>query len=75
MTHLMSHAQYTWFSWQVYFAGSLRDAVKNYLADFFLLRGGGRGYPPIPLSFFGTNDFLLRGVGVPPISTKVFFGK
>ena len=39
----------------------VRDAVKNYLADFF---------PPIPLSFFGNNDFPLRGGGVPPNSIK-----
>ena len=40
----------------------LRDAVKKLLSGFFPLRGG--GYPPFPLSFFGHNDFLLRGVGV-----------
>ena len=35
----------------------LKEAVNYYLADFFPLRGGG---PPIPLSFFGQNDFPLR---------------
>ena len=51
MSHLMSHAQYTWSSWQVYFAGFPRDAVKNYLVDFFLLRGG-TGVPPNSAKFF-----------------------
>ena len=36
----------------------LREAVKNYLADFFV-KGG--GYPPFPLSFFEHNDFPLKG--------------
>ena len=35
----------------------------------FLLRGGG-GYPLIPLSFFGHNDFPLRGGGITPNSVK-----
>ena len=39
----------------------LGERVKNFLADFFPLRGG--RYPPIPLSFFGHNDFPLRGKG------------
>ena len=44
-------------------AYELRDAVKNVLADFFPLRGG--GYPPFPLRVFGHNDFPLRGGGTP----------
>ena len=51
--------------------GRLREPFKNYLADFFTWKGGcGWGYPPFPLSFFGHNDFPLRGVGVPPNSVK-----
>ena len=46
----------------------IRESVKNYLADFFPLRGG--GFPPVPLSFFGHNDFPLGGGGVPPNSVK-----
>ena len=45
----------------------IRDAFKNYLADFFPLRGG---YPQISLRVFGQNDFPLRGGGVPPKSAK-----
>ena len=37
----------------------LREAVKNFLSDFFPLRGG--GYPPFPLRVFGQDDFQLRG--------------
>ena len=50
---------------------NIREAVKYYLADFF--RQGGGGYPPIPLAFFGQNDFPLMeggegGAGDPPNS-------
>ena len=41
----------------------LREAVKNYLADFST-KGG--GYPPFPLSVFGQDDFPLRGGGGNP---------
>ena len=37
---------------------TIREPFKNYLADFFPLRGG--GYPPFPLRVFGQDDFLLR---------------
>ena len=37
----------------------IREPVKNYLADFFPLRGG--GVPLIPLRVFGQNDFPLGG--------------
>ena len=36
---------------------AIREAVKNYLADFFPLRGG---VPPFPLRVFGQDDFPLR---------------
>ena len=42
-------------------------ALQKLLSGFFPLRGG---YPPFPLSFFGHNDFPLRGGGVPPNSVK-----
>ena len=38
----------------------VRDAVKNVLADFFSVKGGG-GDPPFPLRVFWQNDFPLRG--------------
>ena len=44
----------------VEFECCFRVAVKYYVVDFFVK---GRAYPPIPLSFFGQNDFLLRGEG------------
>ena len=34
------------------------------------LPSGGGGYPPIPINFFGQNDFPLRGGVVPPNSIK-----
>ena len=37
----------------------LREPVKNVLADFARLGGGGT--PPFPLSFFEHNDCPLRG--------------
>ena len=43
------------------FCLSVREVVKNYLADFF--RQGSGGYPPIPLRVFGQNDSPLRGEG------------
>ena len=30
----------------------------------------GGGYPPIPINFFGQNDFPLRGGGYPPIPPR-----
>ena len=45
-----------------------RDAVENYLADFFLLRGGGN--PLFPLSFFWAQGLYVKGGGVPPNSVK-----
>ena len=42
------------------FKTQLREAFKNYLADFFPLTVVG-GYPPFPLSFFEHNGFPLRG--------------
>ena len=44
---------------QVFIHYDPRDAGKKYLADFFSVKRGG-GYPLIPLSFFGQNDFPLR---------------
>ena len=41
----------------------IRGTVKNYLADF---SANGGGYPPIPLSFFGHNDFFVKGGGSTP---------
>ena len=43
-------------------AFSVREAFKNYIADFSV-KGG--GYPLFPLRFFGHNDFLLRGGSTP----------
>ena len=40
---------------------SVREAVKNALADF--ARYGGGGTPPCPLSFFEHTDCPLRGEG------------
>ena len=45
------------------FSDSVREPVKNVLADF--AREGGGGYPPFPLRVFGHNDFPLRGGGTP----------
>ena len=56
-----------WPKISVFFTTPLRDAVKNYLA-IFSVQGGGVP-PPFPLSFFGHNDFLLRG-GYPPIPLR-----
>ena len=47
--------------------GSISEPFKNYLADFFRLGGG---YPPFPVSFFGHNDFPLRGGEYPPIPLR-----
>ena len=59
------------FGWKYIHTKKLREPVKNYLADFFPLRGG--GYPPIPLWAFGQNDFPSRGGGgYPPIPLRVF---
>ena len=44
-----------------FFTTPLWDPVKNYLADFF----AAGGLPPIPPSYFGQNDFPLRGGGTP----------
>ena len=46
-----------------FFTTPLWDPVKNYLADFF----AAGGLPPIPPSYFGQNDFPLRGGGYPPV--------
>ena len=46
----------------------LKEAVKNYLADFSV-KGGG-GYPPFPLRVLGQDDFPVRGRGVLPNSAK-----
>ena len=46
----------------------LGEPVKNYLADFFSVKGG--GYPPFPLRVFRQDDFPLRVEGVPPSSAK-----
>ena len=40
----------------------LGEAVKNYLADFFPLRGG---VPPLSANGFWQDDFPLRGGGTP----------
>ena len=45
----------------------LKEAFKNYLADFFLLGGG---VTPFPLRVSGQDDFPLWGRGVPPNSAK-----
>ena len=45
--------------------------VQKLLSGFFPLREG--GYPPIPLSFFGHNDFPLRGGGRTPQSVEEKF--
>ena len=42
------------------------EPFKNYLADFFPLRG----YPPFPLRVFWKNDFPLRGKGGYPLNGK-----
>ena len=45
----------------------IREAVKNYLADFFCQRGGGEGGGRPFLLMLGATflgDFLLRGMGV-----------
>ena len=49
------------------FIVNIREAVKYYLADFFV-KGGGD--PPNLLRVFGQNDFPLRGAGLYPLSGK-----
>ena len=49
--------------WGIKFEKCHKGGFQKLLSGFFPLRGG---YPPIPLSFFGHNDFPLRGGGVPP---------
>ena len=44
-----------------------KGIFQKLLSGFFPLRGG---YPPFPLSFFGQNNFPLRGGGVPPIPLR-----
>ena len=56
---------------EIYDSQLLRDAVKNYLADFVPLRGGGGGVAPKSAKLFGQNDFLLRG-GKTPLKTAIF---
>ena len=47
----------------------LRESVKNYLADFFPLRGG--GIPPISAEGFWVGWFSVKGGrGVPPNSAE-----
>ena len=48
-----------------------REAVKYYLADFFRWGGGRDGVSPIPLSFFGQNDFAPRGGRGHPLVEKI----
>ena len=59
---VLRNKSFTKVSLRFLFAITLREAFKNYLADFFRQGGGA----PFPLRVFGQDDFPLRGEGGTP---------